>query len=78
VFDAVAREAIAYSDELNRQSETTYVERLQDELSVNVLSSEQQKAFRSLVAPVYDHFIDSGVITDGDIKRARDIAEGGE
>jgi TRAP-type C4-dicarboxylate transport system substrate-binding protein len=78
LFDVVAREAIRYSDELNRQSETTYVERLREELIVNVLNSEQQQAFRSLVAPVYEHFIDSGVLSDSDIKRARDIAEAGE
>jgi C4-dicarboxylate-binding protein DctP len=78
LFDVVAREAIAYSDELNRRSEATYVERLRDELSVNVLSPDQQKAFRSLVAPVYDHFIDSGVLTASDIRRARDIAVGEE
>jgi len=78
LFDVVARESISYSDELNRRSETTYIERLQEELIVNVLSSEQQESFRSLVGPVYDHFIDSGVLTDSDIKRARDIAEGGE
>jgi C4-dicarboxylate-binding protein DctP len=75
LFDVVATEAIRYSDELNRQSEATYVERLRDELIVNVLNSEQQQSFRSLVAPVYEHFIDSGVLTDSDIKRARDIAE---
>ncbi len=78
LFDVVASEAIAYSDELNRHSEETYVEKLRDELTVNVLNSEQQKAFRALVAPVYDHFIDSGVLTDADISRARKIAEGME
>jgi C4-dicarboxylate-binding protein DctP len=78
LFDLVAREAIAYSDELNRQSEMTYVERLQGELTVNILNSEQQKAFRSLVTPVYDYFIDSGVLTATDIARARAIAEGSE
>ena len=78
VFDAVAREAISFSDQLNRESETTYVERLQDELAVNVLNSEQQEAFRQLVVPVYEHYIDSGVLTGGDIKRARDIAVGTE
>jgi len=78
LFDVVASEAIAYSDELNRRSESTYVERLHDELSINVLSSDQQKAFRALVSPVYDHFIKSGVLTDSDIRRARNIAEGKE
>lgn len=78
LFDIVASEAIAYSDELNRRSESTYVERLHDELSINVLSSNQQKAFRALVSPVYDHFISSGVLTESDIRRAREIAEGKE
>lgn len=78
LFDVVASEAIAYSDELNRRSESTYVERLHDELSINVLSSDQQKAFRALVSPVYEHFISSGVLTDRDIRRAREIAEGKE
>jgi tripartite ATP-independent transporter DctP family solute receptor len=78
LFDVVASEAIAYSDELNRRSEVTYIERLSDELSINVLSPEQQKAFRALVTPVYDHFVHSGILTDSDIERARNIAVGKE
>ena len=78
LFDVVASEAIVYSDELNRRSEVTYIERLRDELSINVLNPDQQKAFRALVSPVYEHFIKSGVLTDSDITRARNIAEGKE
>lgn len=78
LFDAVSVEAIAYSDKLNRESEASYVEQLRDELTVNVLNSKQQEAFRALVAPVYEHFVESGVLTDADIIRARAIAEGAE
>ena len=65
-------------DELNRQSESTYVEQLRNELAINVLSSQQQMAFRSLVAPVYEYYIDSGVLTDNEIKRALEVAGGQE
>lgn len=78
LFDAAATDAIAYSDELNRQSESTYVEQLRNELAINVLSSQQQMAFRSLVAPVYEYYIDSGVLTDNEIKRALEVAGGQE
>ena len=78
LFDAVASEAISYSDTLNRNSEETYVEQLRGELTVNVLSPEQQGAFRALAAPVYEHFVNSGVLSDADISRAREIAQGAE
>ena len=78
LFDAIAIEAIAYSDELNQKSESTYVERLHDELSINILNADQQDAFRSLVAPVYDYYIKSGVLTADEISRARTVAEGSE
>lgn len=76
LFDEVAAEAISYSDDLNRQSEQEYVNRLRDELTINVLTAEQQKSFRALVAPVYDYYIDSGVVSEDDIRRARLIAQG--
>ncbi len=76
LFDEVAAEAISYSDELNRQSEQEYIDRLRDELSVNVLTTEQQRAFRALVAPVYEHYVESGVVTADDIRRARKITQG--
>lgn len=76
LFDEVAEEAISYSDTLNRQSEQEYVNRLRGELTVNVLTSEQQKAFRDLVAPVYEHYIDSGIVSEDDISRARAITQG--
>jgi len=78
LFDTIATETIAYSDELNRRSEAEYVERLRSKLSINTLGSEQQAAFRALVAPVYAHYIDAGVVTESDIRRARQIAEGEE
>lgn len=73
LFDEVAAEAIAFSDKINRESEDLYIAKLKSELEINFLSVEEQQSFRELVQPVYQHFIESGVLTMADIERARAI-----
>ena len=75
-FDQVAREAIAYSDRLNRNSEQRYIELLERELELIHLSDDELQRFRQLTDPVIREYIVRGLFTDEDLGRARKAAEG--
>ncbi len=75
-FDQVAIEAIAYSDELNRESEQDYISLLEQEMEVNYVGEDDLDSFRQLTDPVVRDFIERGVFTDEDLRIARDIARG--
>jgi C4-dicarboxylate-binding protein DctP len=76
IFDEVATETMKYSDKLNRELESDYIEKLRDHLQVDVLETEEIQAFRDLVGPVYQSYVERGVISEDDIRRARSIAAG--
>ena len=76
VFDQVAKATMTYSDKLNRDMESEYVEKLKSHLQVDVLTTSEIQAFRELVGPVYQSYIERGVVSEQDIQRARAIAEG--
>ena len=76
IFDDVAVSTMKYSDKLNRELETEYIEKLKSHLQVDVLTAEEIQAFRDLVGPVYKSYTDRGVISEDDIRRARLIAAG--
>jgi len=71
IFDAVAIEAIKYSDQLNREKEIEYIERLSGQLKTNYVTPENLEKFRKVTEPVYQYFIDKGYFTWDDIREAR-------
>ena len=75
-FDEVAREAISYSDRLNRESAQKYLDLLSQELETNYLTLEGLERFRELSQVVYRHFVDKGDISWHEIEEVRRIAKG--
>ncbi len=73
-FDETAREAMIYSDRLNREKEQEYIERLSGELETNYVTEANLKRFRELALPVYQYFVDKGHLTWEEINEARRIA----
>ena len=78
LFDEAAVEAIRYSDQLNRDSEAEYIERLAGRLETNYLDEEALQAFQRLAEPVYAYFVDKGDFTRAEIAEARRAARPGE
>ena len=78
IFDAVARETMLYSDQLNRVAEQDMIARLEAVLEVNYLTSDELEPFQVLAASVHQQFVDQGIISNEDIQRARRIASGHE
>ena len=76
VFDAAARDTIAYSDQMNRDSETVYLEKLSAVLETNWIEGEGLERFREAVEPVYDILVSKGYFTWDDIESARKAAQG--
>ena len=76
IFDKVAVETIAYSDQLNRQAEESYIDKLEKKLQVNYLDTEALAEFRELSTQVYSHYTEQGVLSDQEILQARAIAAG--
>ncbi len=76
LFDAVAVEAIQYSDELNRAAEDAMIRKLGEVLQVNFLSGDELKPFQELARGVYEHFVGQGVFTTEEILQAKAIARG--
>lgn len=74
IFDAVARDAIAFSDQLNREQEEEFIQKLSDKLAVNYVSGDELDAFRKAVEPVYQHYIEQGELTWAEIEQARQAA----
>jgi C4-dicarboxylate-binding protein DctP len=76
IFDEVAVDTIAYSDKLNRDSESLYIKQLSEKLEVHFIEDKELEEFRALVEPVYQHFIDKGVFTWEEVKQAQAIGRG--
>ncbi len=76
VFDDVAREAMVFSDRLNREMETKYIELLASHLEVNYVTGSDLEPFRRAVQPVYQLFVDKGHFSAADIEQARRAARG--
>ena len=75
-FDRVAEETIAFSDELNRESEQKYIALLARELELIRLGHEELQPFRQLTDAVVREFIDRGLFTADELSEAREIATG--
>lgn len=75
-FDSSAREAIAYSDRMNRDSEQEYIDKLSTVLETNYIEGEALERFREAAAPVYDILIAKGYFSWEDVAAARRAARG--
>lgn len=76
IFDEVAREAIAYSDKLNREKEADYIRQLSEALEVNYVQGDGLTPFREAVQPVYESYVERGEFTWEEIEAARKAARG--
>lgn len=76
LFDDVAREAIALSDQLNRAREAEYIQKLEEHLETNYVTGEDLQPFRDAVRPVYERYVERGEFTWEEIERARRAAQG--
>lgn len=76
VFDTAARDAISYSDQMNRESEAVYLDKLSEVLETNRIEGEGLERFRKAVEPVYDILVSKGYFTWDDIGAARRAALG--
>ena len=75
IFDRVAKEAIAKSDQMNREKESEYLDMLSKHLKINYISGKDLIPFQEAVKPVYNYFINKGMFTMAEIKEAQKIAK---
>lgn len=75
IFDRVAKEAIAKSDQMNREKESEYLDMLSKHLKINYISGKDLIPFQEAVKPVYNYFINKGMFTMAEIKEALKIAK---
>lgn len=76
IFDDAAREAIAYSDRMNRKSEQEYIRKLSAHLETNYIEGDDLEPFRAAARPVYDYLIGKGYFTWEEVEEARRAARG--
>lgn len=76
VFDKAARDTISYSDQMNRDSEAVYLDKLSKVLETNRIEGEALERFRKAAEPVYDILVSKGYFTWDDIEAARNAALG--
>ncbi len=76
-FDRAARDAIAYSDRMNRESEQEYIAKLSEVLETNWIEGEALERFREAVEPVYEILVSRGYFTWEEVEAARRAARGG-
>ena len=67
VFDLVAAQTMAYSDEIWLASESGYLDILRTHLEVNTVTPEARAEFVTAVQPVWQGYIDEGAFTRADI-----------
>ncbi len=72
IFDEVAEQAMKYSDQLNREKELEYIEKLSKKLKTNYVTPGNIEKFRQATKSVYQYFIDKGYFTWEDINDARE------
>lgn len=75
IFDRVAKEAIAKSDQMNREKEFEYLNMLSKYLKINYISGKDLIPFQEAVKPVYNYFINKGMFTMAEIEEAQKIAK---
>ena len=76
VLDEVARETIRFSDQLNRETEGDYLDRLSGEMEVSYVTGDELQRFRELAETVYEQFIKKGYFSRAEVEEARRVARG--
>ena len=76
IFDEVSRETMRFSDRINREKEAEYIEKISNKLEVNHVTGDDLMPFRDAVKPVYQYFENKGILTLGEIQKAREVATG--
>ena len=76
IFDGVSRETMRFSDRINREKEAEYIEEISSKLEVNHVTGDDLAPFRNAVKPVYQYFENKGILTLGEIQKAREVAAG--
>lgn len=76
VFDAAARDAIAFSDRMNRESEEEYLGKLSEVLETNRIEGTALARFRKAAEPLYQILVSKGYFSWNDIEAAQRAARG--
>ena len=76
IFNRVAKETMAKSDQMYRSKEMEYLDQLSEYLEINYITGEALTPFENSVKPVYDYFIERGMFTMDEIEIAKKIAKG--
>jgi len=76
IFNRVAKETMAKSDQMYRSKEMEYLDQLSEYLEINYITGDALTPFENSVKPVYDYFIERGMFTMDEIKIAKNIAKG--
>lgn len=75
IFDEVAQESMAYSDELYSVSEGEIIEKLSEHVEIIRPAPAVRALMQSRTKPVYDFFVERGDYTWDDIDAATDAAQ---
>ena len=76
IFNRVAKETMAKSDQMYRSKEMEYLDQLSEYLEINYITGDALTPFENSVKPVYDYFIERGMFTMDEIEIAKNIAKG--
>ena len=71
---SAAKEAMLLNDELLHENTQKAYEVLSENMIVNTITEEQRQAFIEACAPVYEYYIEQGVITEEELEEIRSIA----
>ena len=61
IFNRVAKETMAKSDQMYRSKEMEYLDQLSEYLEINYITGDALTPFENSVKPVYDYFIERGM-----------------
>ena len=76
IFNRVAKETMAKSDQMYRSKEMEYLDQLSEYLEINYITGDALTPFENSVKPVYDYFIERGMFTMDEIEIAKNISKG--
>ena len=76
IFNRVAKETMAKSDQMYRSKEMEYLDQLSEHLEINYITGDALTPFENSVKPVYDYFIERGMFTMDEIEIAKNISKG--
>ncbi|SNZ08711.1 TRAP transporter substrate-binding protein [Cohaesibacter gelatinilyticus] len=74
IFDDVAVEAMAKSDELYRKAEGDLIKELGKSMEINYVEGDALAEFQAAVKPVYDTFVAKGAFSMADVEAAKTAA----